>query len=760
MIKRGVALVIAQKRECVDPLWREGSVVVREHAQWRPTQRNITLAVTTVLGLMAATGVQAACGNINSTTTITGPYTGSCDLQSGAYNLVVTNTGSVEGSANAVQVMGNVNGTIENNGVIIGSERGIQVVSNSIGDISNAGTISGQDYGIEANFSGVIGNIMNQVGGTISSHNNGIYASSDSTFGNITNRGTISADNGDGIFIASDNSHVGNIINSGTIAGGSHSINIENSALSGEIQVEGDNTARFNGAVNAISYTMRVMNGAVYSVLGDEQFTVSSMVNDGRLRLANNANSTAHIMGDFTTVGTLLTQVTDTGYGKLSVSGAVTLGGNLVIDASTLTKANTYSNGLLVSVVQGTSVTGQFAEVSDNSVLFDFTPKYNGNSLDLELVSAHQHGIYDAVNAFGDRSGIAAAHVLDQIITNDPGNALSSLFVPLSDTASVATAVSQVLPKLQGSLQHVNTGMQNQVSRLLSMRLGALRGAVSGEDFAASPYFWIKGFGTNADQNQRRGYAGYNATTYGMMMGTDMEPSEHTRLGLAFTYARSGVDGSDTASTNSANVQSYQFTGYGSHDLSDDSWLDFYIGAGQNRNQGRRKILFADRVAKSSFDSNTISAGLGLNHQLNLSSNSSFTHSIRADYYWLSNEGYTEREADVLNLKVKRNTSEALILSVDGKLSYRLDNHCNLMANLGMGYDVIHDQPSVVAMFVGSSNSAFNTPGISQSPWMVRAGLGLAHDVTEKLELSARYDAEHREAYMMQTASLKLKWSF
>lgn len=56
--------------------------------------------------------------------------------------------------------------------------------------------------------------------------------------------------------------------------------------------------------------------------------------------------------------------------------------------------------------------------------------------------------------------------------------------------------------------------------------------------------------------------------------------------------------------------------------------------------------------------------------------------------------------------------------------------------------------------------AAFTTYGLDAEPWSARAGVGLTHTTANGTEITLRYDAEHREAFLNQTASLKARWAF
>jgi autotransporter family porin len=55
---------------------------------------------------------------------------------------------------------------------------------------------------------------------------------------------------------------------------------------------------------------------------------------------------------------------------------------------------------------------------------------------------------------------------------------------------------------------------------------------------------------------------------------------------------------------------------------------------------------------------------------------------------------------------------------------------------------------------------AFTTKGIDPDPWLARGGAGLAYQVDSNVKLSVRYDAEYRQNFLNQTASLEARWAF
>ena len=101
-----------------------------------------------------------------------------------------------------------------------------------------------------------------------------------------------------------------------------------------------------------------------------------------------------------------------------------------------------------------------------------------------------------------------------------------------------------------------------------------------------------------------------------------------------------------------------------------------------------------------------------------------------------------------------------MILSANAKLNRQLSNSTNLVLNVGVGYDLIHDKNSITATYADASDAAFITPGLSKTPWRGRFGVGLVHKPKNGPEISARFDREFYSSYGNNSASVKLKWDF
>jgi outer membrane autotransporter protein len=654
-----------------------------------------------------------------------------------------------------------LSGGLTNSGTISGGNFGIYLDTSTLsGGLTNSGTIwGGSNAGIALFTSALSGGLTNS--GTISGGWAGILISGSTLTGGLINSGTISGGN-TGIYLGNSSTLTGGLINSGTISGGTYAIYVDASSNLDAITITGNDTAVFGdggggaGVVYAPNTPVTVASGATYTMLNGQHFQVQSFTNAGTLKIG--AGSTGTITGNFTNTGTFSPTVSSmSSYGKLSVTGTANLGGTVHVD---VTNGATLTNGTLAGVIQASTITGTFAGITDNSTLFDFTGVYSGTGFGLVITAASSSGVLTAVTNTGNTPATGAAGALDTIIASNPGGPIAGLFMPLTTEQQVSNAASQTLPLLVGGAPQASLNAVAGAKRVIEARLEANRGMSSGDSFYGDKKFWMKPFGSWADQNDRKGVPGYKANTGGLAFGADATVSEATRLGLAFAYARTNVNGHSSVAPSGVDTDVYYLTGYGSVSLDPTTEANFQLGVGKNRNRGHRDLPAFGLRASSSYDSTVFTAGAGLGRSFALSDKTRFAPSLRADYSWIKDDGYTETGAGVLNLNVQGRKTDELILAVDGKLTHELSEGTTLTANLGVGYDLLSKQASVTATFAGAPGVAFTTQGIDPSPWLVRGGLGIVSKTRSGMEITARYDAEHRSDFLNQTASVKLRWAF
>ena len=678
-----------------------------------------------------------------------------------SYNSVtVTDTAVVHGSNIGISNSGSIT-TLNNNNLIGAGYYGIYNFG-TVGTINNAGTLSSDRAYALLNY------------GTLDVLNNTGTINASWGYTVVNQQGTITSINNSGIISTSDpssaalinNSTIGSITNSGTIIG-----NITSVSTLTFIGGDGSTVGTLTGYTpNATPAT-----GTITLTGGDLIFSSGNMLLNDNVTLTSgtlkNTGANLYVANPLAISGnysqssgaslhvSVSSADSSSGYGKLSVSGTATLGGTLAVDVAS---GNTLVNGdTLAGVIHANSIVGTFANVTDNSALFDFSASYTATDVNLNVRQANL--VSAAVNATGNTQAAGAAGALDRVIGSDPTGPIASVLMPLSTQQAVSKAATQTLPLLSGNSTVVAQNALGRFGGIVQSRLDGLRGLSSGDAVFADREMWIKPFGSWADQHDRGGVSGYSANTGGMALGADTALSSASRVGVSFGYARTSASSNSTDAPQSATVDVFQLLGYGSSRIDANTEFSYQAGIGQNHTTGQRTLSFASGNAKASYHSLTATAGVGLEKTWKLNEQTSFLPSLRADYSWIKDRAYSETgSASVapLLLNVASRSADELILSVNGKLNHKLSDATTFSVNAGAGYDAINQQVSISSSFAGAPGISFVTYGLDQSPWLARAGLGLVHKSRNGVEFNARYDAEYRSGYLNHSASLKASWAF
>ncbi|WP_024931169.1 autotransporter outer membrane beta-barrel domain-containing protein [Methylophilus sp. OH31] len=695
---------------------------------------------------------------------------------SSATGVSFINNGSIISDRFALENYGHIDSFI-NNGSMDSRDFGAVVNVGNIDSFINNGSINNVSYFETFVNLQTMGAFVNNAGATITSQQDAAFVNQ-GTIDSITNHGTITS--GSISFYAVDNRFgtvTNGIINTGTLDGlvglgsAALALNGNSGRITGNVSGGTSSSVTVNGTFTAESDfnvgSFNVANGAIFNMA--HEFTTSNgFTNAGTMALANPA---AIIAGNYTQLasGTLSISVNSANaydYSALWISGNANFatGTKLFINVS---QANTLAvNDVISSVIttNGHNATANTFSVSDNSALFNFNVIINGNNIDLETVLGRT--VSSSIIGQGFTQATGAARVLDAFVAGTPSGDMVNVvdaFANLGSEREVSNAVGQTLPLMSASIDQVTTNGMRATNRIIQARQEANVGRASGDQFLGDKYVWLKPIASHANQGNHNGVAGYQANTYGFIAGADAELNDTHRLGVAFAYMNSNVDGRSTAHYNRADIDAYQLITYGSFNLlsNPDIEINWQADFGVNKNDGHRRINFGglNRVAKSDFDSTTAHIGAGVGRSIQLNEKTTFTPSVRADYFWIRNDAYTEKGASALNLKVDSATSEQLIAMVEGRLRHLLTERAALIANVGLGYDLLDNQNSIAASYVGGGPS-FRTQGLGLSPWIARAGVGVSVHATELAEITARYDVDGRSDFVGQTASINVRMAF
>jgi outer membrane autotransporter protein len=150
-------------------------------------------------------------------------------------------------------------------------------------------------------------------------------------------------------------------------------------------------------------------------------------------------------------------------------------------------------------------------------------------------------------------------------------------------------------------------------------------------------------------------------------------------------------------------------------------------------------------------------AGVAVKQLIPVHAGFSILPSLRLDYAQVRADAYNESGAGGLNLKVDQQLYRELMLSAGVKGAYRIADRMWLTADGAVGYNLLNDRLQISAAFAAGGDS-FVTTAFSQSPWLYSAGVGLASQRTDNLDLSMRYGLQTSPSgFLNQTGSFTLR---
>ena len=455
-------------------------------------------------------------------------------------------------------------------------------------------------------------------------------------------------------------------------------------------------------------------------------------------------------------------------YGQLAVGNNATFvaGAKIAVDVASV---NTLAlNQTLAGVITAGTLNASTFSVSDNSALFNFRAALTGNTVNLIVIPGLT--LYDAVQASRTYSATAAARVLDTWVSGTAtadANTVVTAFAQLPAVNDLSRAVAQTLPLLSGGVTQSTLGMLSSFDRVLQNRLSDGAGKDSGlstGDSLTDRQLWFKAFGSRTRQDDKEGVSGFAANTWGMAIGAEGNPDRDSRIGVAWAYANSRVNGNTNLSGTQqrADIDSQILALYGASALPDDLQIDWQVDVGRHGVNGVRPISFAglSRSATANYASYSAHLGAGLSKSIAWSERTTFAPGVRVDYTWLRQRSYDESGADALNLHVNGATTAALVLTAEGRLRHALTARSWLSANAGLGYDAINERANIVSIYAGTPAASFTTAGVAHGPWLVSAGVGYTMQANQHTQVSLRYEIEGRDGYLNQSAAVKANWLF
>ena len=361
-----------------------------------------------------------------------------------------------------------------------------------------------------------------------------------------------------------------------------------------------------------------------------------------------------------------------------------------------------------------------------------------------------------AVQSQTNQTALDLASTLDQAIqdrVNNSNNALADALISNTlnfNNLKLAAAANELQPLLMGATNRIIT----------DTNYAATEAVIERSLTTPNRGVWAKIIGSESSHDEQGGITGYDADSYGAIVGIDTPINNNLNLGVAFSYIDSDVDSNSRTLNHEMTAKNWQVLGYGNYAASDATQVNFHAGAGSSDVEGQRHItVLTNATADSDYSVDTLQAGFGIGHRIG-NELRNFTPFAQMNYARAESDGYRETGAGVYNLDVDENTYESLRWTAGVKMSQALTPKLALTGQLAAAIENGDKYSDITASFVGMPNDKFTTIGQEVGREIGIAGIGLSYSPTANMKISAGYRGEWRDNYDDQGASIALQTRF
>ena len=484
--------------------------------------------------------------------------------------------------------------------------------------------------------------------------------------------------------------------------------------------------------------------------------TVNNLTNNGIVKPGNSIG-TITIPGDYTQTasGTLINEVDATPQTDLlAVTGTANLAGTLTM--SPLSGSH-YKGTEYIIITAGTAVSGQFSTVNSDTPDFYVTVSYLTNSVVVTLLE-HQFFSDKNISTYDPRQ---VELYLERIpITNNPE--LIDIIAVLDDLDlnGLTDALDKMQPAAFSAFYMLNSNNNHLVSSIVNR--------VPYYDERCCPIdciekgrmsFFIEPFYSYVDVDKRDQLVGFNSKATGAVGGVEKYFLGHTKLGLAIgtNYSHLGWD----QDRGHSHIWSYFGTAFGSvfHPC---FHINTSLLGGWNHYDTKRHIQYTglDKIANSTHTGYNLAAHIDAGYNLLASFNHHLQPFVEADYSYLHEESYLEKNADSLNLDIKNKNSNVLRTEAGVRVFTTLPVECVCFKPM-VWLSWIFEQPFDKNYTSGFENEPQTLHSHGYHTFWSRGSTGIDLVCLFKHgELTMKYTYDAGKDFMSHKGEFNIKWNF
>ncbi|MBK5914215.1 autotransporter outer membrane beta-barrel domain-containing protein [Rhodocyclus purpureus] len=465
------------------------------------------------------------------------------------------------------------------------------------------------------------------------------------------------------------------------------------------------------------------------------------------------------------------------GSGKLTVGSLVMTGGERL----NLSYQGSLKDGASYTLISNPgTLTGSYSQteastrVVDNSYVMNSTASTVGKDLVLTVSRANDEYITKS-NTQGHFSNNAAL-ALGSIAAG--GRQLGDLVTAINtleldqngygnNQINLAREVKRLAPiannAYSSAMFSANDAAMAQVEHRLIAR--------SGDNFSGFGHnrgaLWSKAYMQKARQSGVDDYDGYQTHTTGLVVGADAN-YDFARVGVAFAYGRTDIDQDDFRQGDSATLNNYLFSLYGTRQFG-SAFVDVSLGAGKGQLNGSRATAIGRR-ATTDIDYDFRRAGFTVGYRLKLiDGKSAITPVAGIESARIDQPAYTETGAGDLGLNVDAQSFHRVrsklgaYFTTTGQIGTRrslLSLYAFTLRDKGL------DGHDIKARYTGPTGAAdpslvtFTTPTSAPQDQRIQLGADLTLVSGKFSTWQFGYQLEHAVSYNIHLANMRVLWKF
>ncbi|WP_249384207.1 autotransporter outer membrane beta-barrel domain-containing protein [Pseudomonas fluorescens] len=369
-------------------------------------------------------------------------------------------------------------------------------------------------------------------------------------------------------------------------------------------------------------------------------------------------------------------------------------------------------------ISSGTLLGGSNLTVTSSSALLDVKSfGVQGNDIISVVTAKSDQALSDNTLAVGGSRNAATSvgrlsAVMSRIDEHDP---VFQAFANASTDTQLARLAETLSPDVSQGVLHAATNSQTLVSGVLNDRANRARTTTGTPEKGV----WLQALSSDADQDGRRGVAGYDADSHGIAVGADGQLNADTSIGLAYSYLDTDVK-SDLGSK--TKVTGHALTVYSN--WTHENWfVDSSLMYGWNDNESKRYV--AGTRAKGDYDGDVFGVSALAGYTLRLTPDVVLEPQVGARYANVGMDAYREKGSSA-SLNVGSQRYEVGEMGVGARLAAAFAVGTGSLvpeAKFMAWHDVIGDKVATSSSFVLGGDS-FTSRGTTPVRDSYELGLG------------------------------------